>query len=367
MSLHVFKVGGCVRDRLLREQGLDAPTGDIDWVVTGATPEAMLARGFIPVGADFPVFLHPSTHEEYALARTERKTAKGYHGFTFYTAPDVTLEEDLRRRDLTINAMAEDSKGNIIDPWGGQADIKSRVLRHVSEAFCEDPVRILRLARFAARFPDFAVAPETLALCRQMVDCGEVDALVPERTWQELRRGLAEVNPVRMIEVLEECGVWNRIFADISVTGRVREALLRAAQRKLDTAQRTALLFAEFDDPVKLRQRLQALRVDADTISLCEIFCRLHHTLFTLHEAGDYVTFLEAADVLRRPSRFESFLATCAAFDPQIDFADLRLAARAFIETDAGAAARQAQGKNVAQAVRQARLAAVKSALCHSL
>ena len=140
MSLHVFKVGGCVRDRLLREQGLDAPTGDIDWVVTGATPEAMLARGFIPVGADFPVFLHPSTHEEYALARTERKTAKGYHGFTFYTAPDVTLEEDLRRRDLTINAMAEDNKGNIIDPWGGQADIKSRVLRHVSEAFCEDPV-----------------------------------------------------------------------------------------------------------------------------------------------------------------------------------------------------------------------------------
>ena len=172
MSLHVFKVGGCVRDRLLREQGVDAPTGDIDWVVTGATPEAMLARGFIPVGADFPVFLHPSTHEEYALARTERKTAKGYHGFTFYTAPDVTLEEDLRRRDLTINAMAEDNKGNIIDPWGGQADIKSRVLRHVSEAFCEDPVRILRLARFAARFPDFAVAPETLALCRQMVNCG---------------------------------------------------------------------------------------------------------------------------------------------------------------------------------------------------
>lgn len=164
MSLHVFKVGGCVRDRLLREQGVDAPTGDIDWVVTGATPEAMLARGFIPVGADFPVFLHPNTHEEYALARTERKTAKGYHGFTFYTSPDVTLEEDLRRRDLTINAMAEDNKGNIIDPWGGQADIKSRVLRHVSEAFCEDPVRILRLARFAARFPDFAVAPETLAL-----------------------------------------------------------------------------------------------------------------------------------------------------------------------------------------------------------
>ena len=221
MSLHVFKVGGCVRDRLLREQGVDAPTGDIDWVVTGATPEAMLERGFIPVGADFPVFLHPSTHEEYALARTERKTAKGYHGFTFYTAPDVTLEEDLRRRDLTINAMAEDNKGNIIDPWGGQADIKSRVLRHVSEAFCEDPVRILRLARFAARFPDFAVARETLALCRQMVNCGEVDALVPERTWQELRRGLAEVNPVRMIEVLEECGVWNRIFADISVTVRV--------------------------------------------------------------------------------------------------------------------------------------------------
>ena len=215
MSMQIYKVGGCVRDRLLREQGVNAPTGDIDWVVTGATPEAMLARGFMPVGADFPVFLHPHTHEEYALARTERKTAKGYHGFTFYTAPDVTLEEDLRRRDLTINAMAEDDKGNIIDPWGGQADLKARVLRHVSEAFCEDPVRILRLARFAARFPDFTVAPETLALCRQMVASGEVDALVPERTWQELRRGLAETNPVRMIAVLEDCGVWKTAASGI--------------------------------------------------------------------------------------------------------------------------------------------------------
>ena len=196
-----------------------------------------------------------------------------------------------------------------------------------------------------------------------MVASGEVDALVPERTWQELRRGLAETNPVRMIAVLEDCGVWHRIFADIAVTARVRQALLRAAQRKLDTAQRTALLFSEFDDPVKLRQRLQVLRVDADTISLCEVFCRLHSTLASLREADDYVAFLEAADVLRRPARFDAFLSAYAAFEPNANFDVLGQAARAFVETDAGAAARRAQGKNVAQAVRQARLDAVKSAL----
>lgn len=363
MNMQIFKVGGCVRDRLLREQGIHAPEGDIDWVVTGATPENMLARGFIPVGADFPVFLHPVTHEEYALARTERKTAKGYHGFTFYTSPDVTLEEDLRRRDLTINAMAEDSDGNIIDPWGGRTDLNQRVLRHVSEAFCEDPVRILRLARFAARFPDFSVAPETIALCRRMVDSGEVDALVPERTWQELRRGLSEGNPVKMIEVLHQCGVWDRIFSDIHVTDTVRNALLHAADTHLDVSVRTAILFSEFEDVLALRKRLQALRVEAETISLCEVFCRLHRDLIHLNQADDYVRFLEAADVLRRPNRFEAFLQTCAVMHPQADFPRLQKAVYAFRTTDAGLAARHAQGTNIAQAVRQARLSAVESAI----
>ena len=171
-----------------------------------STPEAMLAAGFRPVGKDFPVFLHPETGEEHALARTERKSGRGYHGFAFHTSPDVSLEDDLVRRDLTINAMAEDEAGLFTDPWGGQRDLAARVLRHVSPAFAEDPVRILRLARFAARFADFSVAPETLALMRQMVDSGEVDHLVAERVWQELARGLMEERPSRMFEVLRECG-----------------------------------------------------------------------------------------------------------------------------------------------------------------
>ena len=181
--MKAYVVGGAVRDALLGER-----VNDHDWVVTGASPQEMLDAGFVPVGRDFPVFLHPRTHEEYALARTERKTGPGYHGFSFHAAPDVTLEEDLARRDLTINAIAQDADGTLIDPYGGRQDIERRVLRHVSPAFVEDPVRILRLARFAARWPDFTVAPETLALMRTMVAAGEVDALVAERVWQEVAR-----------------------------------------------------------------------------------------------------------------------------------------------------------------------------------
>ena len=181
-------------------------------MVVGATPEDLLARGFRPVGKDFPVFLHPASHEEYALARTERKTAPGYAGFVFHTDPSVSLEEDLARRDLTINAMARDEAGSLMDPYGGQADLAARVFRHVSPAFAEDPVRILRLARFAARFADFRVAPETLVLMRRMVDDGEVDALVPERVWQELARGLMEARPSRMLRVLRDCGALARLL-----------------------------------------------------------------------------------------------------------------------------------------------------------
>src|SRR5688572_14962025 len=194
-----YVVGGAVRDELLGR-----PVNDHDWVVVGATPQQMVDRGFLPVGKDFPVFLHPQTKEEYALARTERKTAPGYHGFAFHADPGVTLEEDLARRDLTINAMARAADGRLVDPFGGQDDLRAKRLRHVSPAFAEDPVRILRLARFAARFGDFEVAPETLALMRQMVASGEVDALVPERVWQELSRGLMEAHPSKMFEVLRD-------------------------------------------------------------------------------------------------------------------------------------------------------------------
>ena len=208
--MKIYQVGGAVRDRLLGR-----PVSDRDWVVVGATPQAMLDRGFQPVGKDFPVFLHPDSHEEYALARTERKTAPGYHGFSVHAAPDVTLEQDLSRRDLTINAMAEGPDGEIIDPCGGQRDLAARCLRHVSPAFAEDPVRILRLARFAARFTDFTVAPETLALMRRMVEAGEVDALVAERVWQEVSRGLMEARPSRMFEVLRDCGALARLAPEL--------------------------------------------------------------------------------------------------------------------------------------------------------
>jgi tRNA nucleotidyltransferase (CCA-adding enzyme) len=208
--MKTYLVGGAVRDALMGLAGSDR-----DWVVVGGTPEALVAQGYQPVGRDFPVFLHPNTHEEYALARTERKTARGYHGFAVHAAPDVTLEEDLARRDLTINAIAQDEHGQRTDPYGGARDIAAKVLRHVTEAFREDPVRILRLARFAARFPDFTVAPETMTLMREMVAEGEVDALVSERVWQELSRGLMGAQPSRMLQVLRKCGALQRLLPEV--------------------------------------------------------------------------------------------------------------------------------------------------------
>ncbi len=210
--MKTYLVGGAVRDTLLGRSGSDR-----DWVVVGATPEQMVGLGFVPVGKDFPVFLHPETKEEYALARTERKTAPGYKGFVVHASPDVTLEQDLARRDLTINAIAKDPEDprHLIDPFGGQADLKGRVLRHVTDAFREDPVRILRLARFAARFGDFEVAPETVALARDMVRAGEVDALVPERVWQEVERGLMAGHPWRMAQVMWDCGAWQRLWPEL--------------------------------------------------------------------------------------------------------------------------------------------------------
>ena len=208
--MQIFSVGGAVRDELL---GL--PVQDRDYVVVGATPEQMNALGYKPVGKDFPVFLHPQTHAEYALARTERKTAPGYKGFAFHAAPDVTLEQDLARRDLTINAIAKSESGALIDPYHGRRDLDARILRHVSPAFAEDPVRILRVARFAARFADFTLADETLALMQQMTDQGEVDHLVPERVWQEFSRGLMQDKPSRMFEILRNCGALGKILPEV--------------------------------------------------------------------------------------------------------------------------------------------------------
>ena len=250
--MKTYVVGGAVRDGLL---GL--PVQDRDHVVVGASPDAMLAAGFLPVGRDFPVFLHPHTREEYALARTERKSGRGYQGFTFYAAPDVSLEADLARRDLTINAMAlDEASGELVDPYGGRRDLEARVLRHVSAAFTEDPVRILRVARFAARFAEFTVAPETFDLLCHMVANGEVDHLVPERVWQELARGLMEAHPARMLELLHACGALARIAPGLerywqggvagAVAGAVLAVLERAAAEGLDLASRFALLTWRF-------------------------------------------------------------------------------------------------------------------------
>ncbi|CAK7054046.1 multifunctional CCA tRNA nucleotidyl transferase/2'3'-cyclic phosphodiesterase/2'nucleotidase/phosphatase [Saezia sanguinis] len=223
--MKTYMVGGAVRDMLL-----GWPVQDRDWVVVGATPQELIGAGYTPVGKDFPVFLHPQTHEEVALARTERKTAPGYHGFSFHADPTVTLEEDLARRDLTINAIAQDEQGHLIDPYGGQKDLHDKVLRHVTQAFAEDPVRILRVARFAARYVDFTVAPETMQLMRAMVVAGEVDALVAERVWQELSRGLMEKMPSRMIRVLHECGALARILPEIDQRFGAWQLILSALQ-----------------------------------------------------------------------------------------------------------------------------------------
>src|SRR6266446_10864943 len=209
--MQVYTVGGWVRDQLL---GRPHGEGDRDWVVVGSTPEQMVELGFRPVGRDFPVFLHPQTHEEYALARTERKSGPGYRGFAFHAAPDVTLEDDLRRRDLTINAMARAEDGTLVDPYGGEADLRARTLRHVSPAFAEDPLRVLRVARFAARF-DFVVAPETEALMRKITASGELSALTPERVWQELARALMEKTPSQFLVVLRRCGALGELFPEI--------------------------------------------------------------------------------------------------------------------------------------------------------
>ena len=365
--MKVYQVGGSVRDELL---GL--PVKDRDWVVVGGDPGEMQRLGYRAVGADFPVFLHPETHEEYALARTERKTAPGYKGFAFHAAPDVTLEQDLARRDLTINAMARGEDGTLVDPHGGAQDLKARVLRHVGPAFAEDPVRILRVARFAARF-GFAVAPETLALMRRMVESGEADALVPERVWQEISRGLTEESPARMVALLRECGALARVLPEIDrnfdlpeVPERLAARLDLAAERGYGLAVRFALLVLDLPegDIAVLAARLNAPH-DCRDLALLASRERDQAEAGEL-DAESTLELLERADAFRRPERLERLVevAECdahagqgRAFAPRQTLMRALEAAR---RVDAGAVAREFPG-DIPGAVRRARLAAIAS------
>jgi tRNA nucleotidyltransferase (CCA-adding enzyme) len=340
--MKIYMVGGAVRDELL---GLTVK--DKDFVVVGATPQAMLDEGYRPVGKDFPVFLHPKTHDEYALARTERKTAKGYKGFVVHAAPDVTLEQDLSRRDFTINAIAKDSAGELIDPFNGQLDIKTKILRHVSDAFSEDPVRILRAARLSAKLTDFTIAPETLTLMRQMVAAGEVDALVPERVWQELARGLMEQKPSRMFDVLRACGALQKILPELDKlwgvpqppqhhpevdTGvHIMMVIDYAAKVNFSLAIRFAALMHDLGKgttPADLLPRhighevrsvsllkdiCKRLRVPNECKELAHIVAKFHSKL---HQASKMrpstlVEFLVELDAFRQPERFNEFLKAC--------------------------------------------------------
>ena len=397
-NLETYLVGGAVRDELL---GL--PVQDRDWVVVGATPELMTQQGYLPVGRDFPVFLHPQTKEEYALARTERKSGRGYKGFTVFADPAVTLEEDLRRRDLTINALAKGPAGDIIDPYGGQCDLRAKVLRHVSEAFAEDPLRVLRVARFAARFADFSVAPETMALMARMTAAGELADLVPERVWQELARGLMEARPSRMFEVLRACGALAVILPEVdhlfgvpqppeyhpekdtgvhvmlvvdwaARQGHSLPVRFAALAHDLGKGVTPAALWPKHHGHeaagVALVQALAArLRLPAEVRDLAVIVARDHgnaHRALELR-ASTQVELLERCDAFRRPERFELFLQACACdfhgrpgFEalPYPQAEHLRRALAAAQGVDAGAIA-QRQPAAIRQAIFQARAQAV--------
>ena len=408
--MKTYMVGGAVRDRLLGR-----PVNDHDWVVVGATPEDMVARGFVPVGRDFPVFLHPETHEEYALARTERKNGRGYRGFVVQTSPDVTLEEDLARRDLTINAIAvgadETGVEAIFDPYDGRRDIAQRLLRHVTDAFREDPVRILRVARFAARFTDFSVAPETMQLMREMVQHGEADHLVAERVWQELSRGLMEAQPSRMFAVLRECGalavvlpeldrLWGvpqraEYHPEVDTGVHVMMVLDMAARLSAPLAVRFACLVHDLGKgttPQDVLPRhigheqrssrlLQAvaerLRVPVDCRELADVVAREHGNIHRSSELGAaaLVRLLERCDAIRKPARLDEILLACEcdargrlgyedAPYPQRARINAALAAVQSVVTSsiaAQAAAQGLQGAKVGERIHAARVRALQA------
>jgi len=406
--MQIYLVGGAVRDKLL-----GVPLTDRDYVVVGATPDQMAAHGFKPVGADFPVFLHPQTKEEYALARTERKRGHGYKGFTVYAAPDVTLEDDLKRRDLTINAMAESADGKLIDPFGGAADLRAGVLRHVSPAFAEDPVRVLRVARFAARYAarGFRVADETLALMRSMVASGEVDHLVPERVWAELERALGEDRPARFFDVLGACGARPRLFPEIDALYGVPQppehhpeidtgvhtmlVLEQAALLSRDARVRFAALVhdlgkgatprAQWPRHIGHEQRgatlvenlCRRLRVPNEYRDLALLVTRYHAHCHRAHELrpATLLDTLEALDAFRRPERLALFVLACEADArgrtgrerepyPQADIFRRAHAAAQAVDTAALAADSAAagiEGAAVGERIRARRIAAIKA------
>jgi len=363
--MQIFRVGGCVRDALLGEvRKVDtAPKTDRDWVVVGATPRQMLDLGFRPVGKDFPVFLHPETQEEYALARTERKTRPGYKGFEPHASPDVTLEQDLARRDLTINAMAMGDDGHLVDPHGGRRDLEAGVLRHVSPSFVEDPVRILRLARFAARFPEFTVAPETAELARAMVSNGEADALVPERVMQELSRGLMERKPSRMLDVLLASGLIGRLYGELADLPAAAAALDRAAERNLPLPVRFAVLAGACRTPQAATEFSGKVRAPQDAAQLARLLVELRAPLTSATLPDAIVDVLERGDAFRRPERFELLLrAFEACGEPSAKrFRDALRAASA-IDAGAVAAEHQQDPASIPRAIRDARVAAVRGA-----
>ena len=400
-TMQIFSVGGAVRDELL---GL--PVQDRDYVVVGATPEQMNALGYKPVGKDFPVFLHPQTHAEYALARTERKTAPGYKGFAFHAAPDVTLEQDLARRDLTINAIAKSEDGALIDPYHGRRDLDAKILRHVSSAFAEDPVRILRVARFAARFADFVLAGETLALMRQMTDQGEVDHLVRERVWQEFSRGLMEDKPSRMFEILRNCGALQKILPEVDAlwgvpqradfhpevdTGvHVMMVIDMAAQMRSALPVRFAALTHDLgkgDTPADVLPRhighesrsvallgplCERLRVPADCRDLALLVARFHGDIHRVDELKPTTVMrvFEHCDAFRRPERFAQVLqASEADYRGRLGFesrpypqaGQWQRALAAAQAVDAGAIAQACtDAAQIPQRIHQARVAALK-------
>ena len=347
--MKVYLVGGAVRDELL---GL--PVKERDYVVVGATPEEMVRLGFKPVGKDFPVFLHPATHEEHALARTERKSGRGYKGFKVYAAPEVTLEEDLKRRDLTINAMAKAEDGTLIDPFGGKKDLlEARLLRHVSEAFAEDPVRILRVARFAARF-GFAVAPATLDLMKGMVASGEADYLVSERVWQEFSKGLAEKHPDRMFDVLGQCSLLRKLLPEI-----------KEAPRRLSGSipVRFALLAWPLGES-QVKALCERLRVPGEVRALALAASKNRATLRAAGAASADVLLglLKSADAFRRPERFAELLEVARLAEPGIDTARAERALNAAAAVDAGAiAARAASPAEIPKLVDRARVEAIRA------
>ena len=402
--MKTYLVGGAVRDALLGSKPIEH-----DWVVVGATAQEMEEKGFRQVGKDFPVFIHPQSGEEYALARTERKTGPGYTGFEVHAEPDVTLEEDLRRRDLTINAMARDENDELIDPFGGAADVEARVLRHVSEAFSEDPVRILRVARFAARFYHlgFNVAEETMALMREMVQNGEVNSLVPERVWQELESALGEPAPEVFLEVLRECGALAALFPEIDRlfgipqvakyhpeidTGIHLMMVMQQATRLSEDRQvRFAALLHDLGKGITPEKELpkhiaresrgvplvedfcKRFRVPRDYKELAVLVCRYHlhvHRAFEMR-ADTILKTLEALDAFRRPERFEQFLLASEADSrgrvgyeerdfPEVQF--LRDCAAAAGAVDTGSIKeKDLEGEAFAHALRRARVEAIKN------